>query len=81
MADEFRTLAGVPEILKLNQQTVRNWIDAGKLPALCIGRRVRVKCSDFDALVEASYASPRNPVKPAWSGWDGEVQGPVEPAS
>jgi excisionase family DNA binding protein len=27
------TVAEVASVLKLNQQTVRNWIDAGKLPA------------------------------------------------
>ena len=28
MPDEFMTVAEVAAILKLNQQTVRNWIDA-----------------------------------------------------
>ena len=32
--DEFLTVAEVAEILKLNQQTVRNWIIDGSLPAL-----------------------------------------------
>jgi excisionase family DNA binding protein len=39
--EEFLTVAEVAERLKLNQQTIRNWIDAGTLPALRIGRRVR----------------------------------------
>jgi len=39
VSDEFLTGA---EILKLNPQTIRNWIDAGKLPAVRIGCRVRV---------------------------------------
>jgi excisionase family DNA binding protein len=43
---EFLTVAEVAGILKLNQQTVRNWIDAGKLPAVHVGRRVRIKRSD-----------------------------------
>jgi Helix-turn-helix domain len=29
--DEFMTVAEVAAILKLNQQTVRNWIDAPRL--------------------------------------------------
>jgi excisionase family DNA binding protein len=45
------TIAEVAETLKLNQQTVRNWIDAGKLPAIHVGRRVRIKRSDFDRLI------------------------------
>jgi excisionase family DNA binding protein len=39
--DEFLTVAEVAELLKLNQHTVRNWIDAGYLPAVRVGRRVR----------------------------------------
>ena len=44
-ADEFLTVAEVAEMLKLNQQTVRNWLDAGKLPYVRVGRRVRIKRS------------------------------------
>jgi DNA-binding transcriptional MerR regulator len=31
--EEFMTVAEVAALLKLNQQTIRNWIDAGPLPA------------------------------------------------
>jgi hypothetical protein len=34
--DEFLTVAEVAAILKLNQQTIRNWTDQGSLPALCV---------------------------------------------
>jgi excisionase family DNA binding protein len=44
-------VAKVAAILKLNQQTVRNWIDSGFLPAVRIGRRVRIKRCDFDRVV------------------------------
>jgi excisionase family DNA binding protein len=55
-ADEsYLTVAEVAELLKLNQQTVRNWIDQGSLPALRVGRRVRIRRSDFDHLLEARY--------------------------
>lgn len=53
--DEFLTVAEIAGILKINQQTVRNWIDPGILPALHIGRRVRVRRSDFEALLERGY--------------------------
>lgn len=33
MPDELLTVAEVAEVLKINQQTVRNWNDAGRLPA------------------------------------------------
>jgi excisionase family DNA binding protein len=50
--DELLTVADIARILKLNQQTVRNWIDQGLLPALHVGGRVRVRRSDFEALLE-----------------------------
>jgi excisionase family DNA binding protein len=50
--DELLTVAEIAERLKLNQQTIRNWIGAGRLPAVRVGRRVRVRRQDFDALVE-----------------------------
>jgi excisionase family DNA binding protein len=50
--EEFLTVAEVAELLKLNQQTVRNWIDQGSLPALKVGRRVRIKRSDFERVLE-----------------------------
>ncbi len=77
-SDEFLTVADIARILKLNQQTVRNWIDQGKLPAIHIGRRVRIRRSDFDRLLEQSYtgAAPREGDA---SIWDGDVPAP-EPA-
>src|SRR6201994_1895340 len=53
--DSFLTVAEVAEMLKLNQQTVRNWIDQGSLPALRVGRRVRIKRSDFEQVLARSY--------------------------
>lgn len=35
--DEFLTVAEVASILELNQQTVRNYIDRGRLPAVRVG--------------------------------------------
>ncbi len=68
------TVADVAALLKLNQQTVRNWIDAGTMPAVRIGRRVRIKRSDFDAVVEANYSGPTT--APAAGIWEGEVPAP-----
>ncbi len=41
--ESFLTVAEA--LLKLNQQTVRNWIEQGSLPALRVGRRVRIRRS------------------------------------
>jgi excisionase family DNA binding protein len=49
--ESFLTVAEVAELLKLNQQTVRNWIDAGTLPAFRVGRRVRILRADLDQIL------------------------------
>lgn len=52
MEDTFLTVAEVAELLKLDQQTVRNWIDRGDLAAVRVGqRRVRIRQSHLDAFV------------------------------
>jgi excisionase family DNA binding protein len=50
--EEFLTVAEVAELLKLNQQTVRNWIDQGSLPAFKVGRRVRIRRSDLERVLD-----------------------------
>jgi excisionase family DNA binding protein len=83
--DSFLTVAEVAEMLKLNQQTVRNWIDAGSLPAIHVGRRVRIKRSDLDRIIESGYrgAAPAPVATPGPSAddfWGGEPVGAVEPS-
>jgi excisionase family DNA binding protein len=49
-SDELLTIDQVASLLQVNPQTVRNWIDAGKLPALRIGaRRIRVQRGELNA--------------------------------
>jgi len=48
---EMLTVAEVAELLKLNQQTVRNWLDAGRLPAVRVGRRVRIQRSALEEFI------------------------------
>jgi excisionase family DNA binding protein len=83
--ETYLTVAEVAETLKLNQQTVRNWIDQGSLPALRVGRRVRIKRSDFERILEESYsagtASPGGRAGPSADDfWGGEPVGVAEPA-
>jgi excisionase family DNA binding protein len=88
--DSFLTVAEVAGILKLNQQTVRNWIDQGSLPALRVGRRVRIRRSDFERVLAEGYTGTGGTGAPA-SGptaedfWGGEAVGvvdsPREPAA
>jgi len=81
--EDFMTVAEVAELLKLNQQTIRNWIDDGKLPAVRIGRKVRVLRSDLEQLILSSYTgdSPRQetPVDSHDGFWEGSAPA-AEPA-
>ena len=80
--DEFMTVAVVATVLKLNQQTVRNWIEAGTLPAVRIGRRVRIRRQDFDQLVDRGYragSASQDESRRAQDFWSGE--GHAEPVS
>jgi excisionase family DNA binding protein len=82
--ETYLTVAEVAETLKLNQQTVRNWIDQGSLPALRVGRRVRIKRSDFERILEESYnpggADPSRRAGPSADDfWGGEPVGVAEP--
>ncbi len=81
--ESFLTVAEVAELLKLNQQTVRNWIDAGSLPALRVGRRVRIKRSDLERLLEQGYSAggaSRKAAGPSGEDfWGGEPVGVAEP--
>ena len=65
--EEFLTVAEVAEMLKLNQQTVRNWIDQGSLPAHRVGRRVRIRRSDLDRMLDEGYTVRSSLPSPAHS--------------
>jgi excisionase family DNA binding protein len=81
--ESFLTVAEVAAMLKLNQQTVRNWIDQGSLPALRVGRRVRIRRSDLDRVLEQSYTGASGPPEDAGPSaddfWGGETVGLAEP--
>jgi excisionase family DNA binding protein len=79
--ESFLTVAEVAGMLKLNQQTVRNWIDQGSLPALRVGRRVRIKRSDFERVLEQSYTAGggQDAGPSAEDFWGGEPIGVVDP--
>jgi excisionase family DNA binding protein len=80
LEDTFLTVAEVAAMLKLNQQTIRNWIDQGSLPALKVGRRVRIRRSDLErVLEEGSTATARQPGPSAEDFWGGEPVGLAEP--
>ena len=58
MDETFLTVAEIAERLRLNQQTVRNWIDRGELAAIRVGpRRVRVRASELERFIAASSSA------------------------
>jgi excisionase family DNA binding protein len=82
--ESYMTVAEVAELLKLNQQTVRNWIDQGSLPALRVGRRVRIKRSDFERVLDEGYSAGATASEQggpsAEDFWGGTPVGLAEPA-
>ena len=86
--DSFLTVSEVAEALRLNPQTVRNWIDQGSLPALRVGRRVRIRRSDFERLLQEGYSGGTSRQGPAQQAgpsaedfWSGQAVGTVQPPS
>jgi excisionase family DNA binding protein len=87
--EEYLTVAEIAERLKLNPQTLRNWIDQGQLPAVRIGRRVRIRRSDFERLVQEGYSGRAGAKGQAqhegptgedfWSGEDITITQPPRP--
>jgi excisionase family DNA binding protein len=82
--DEFLTVKEIAERLKVNPQTLRNWIDRGELPAVRIGRRVRVRRTDLERLLTEGR-TVRPPTEPSTEGptaedfWSGEPAGLPQP--
>jgi excisionase family DNA binding protein len=60
--EELLTVREIAETLKLTEQTVRSWISAGDLPAVHIGRRVRVPRSDFQQFLRSAYKDDAEPM-------------------
>ena len=75
--EEYLSVAEVAAALKLNPQTVRNMIDRGEIPAIRIGRRVRITRSDLEQVLEhGRIGAPTTKTvrSPAQAFWEGELQ-------
>jgi excisionase family DNA binding protein len=53
---QLLTVPQVAEQFQVTAQTIRNWIDAGVLPAVRVGRAFRVRREDVDTLLERASA-------------------------
>jgi excisionase family DNA binding protein len=56
MAERLLTVPQVAEEFQVTSQTIRNWIDAGTLPAIRVGRAFRLRRADVDALLDRARA-------------------------
>jgi excisionase family DNA binding protein len=56
MAERLLTVPQVADEFQVTSQTIRNWIDAGTLPAIRVGRAFRLRRADVDALLDRSRA-------------------------
>ena len=58
--DELLTVDEVAKWLRVNPQTVRNWLDRGELRAVHAGaRRVRIRQSELDRFLSAAETTGR----------------------
>jgi excisionase family DNA binding protein len=65
--DELVTVKEVAELLKLNQQTIRNMIDRGEMGHVRVGqRRVRVRQSQLVAFLSAGESSAQRAEANPW---------------
>lgn len=79
--DEYLTVNEIAKHLKLNPQTIRNWIDQGRLPALRVGRRIRIRRTDLDRVLEQGATAPeQEPSNVMAAEARGELTDALEPA-
>lgn len=52
MKDKYLTTQEVAELLKVNNLTVRRWINKGELTAVFLGKAYRIKEVDLDKFLE-----------------------------
>jgi excisionase family DNA binding protein len=76
LQNKFLTVTEVAERIRVNQQTVRNWIDRGELPAHRVGaRRVRVTEKDL-----AEFVGVEHEPKPLSDSFSVPSMGPNSPS-
>jgi excisionase family DNA binding protein len=87
MSEEYVTVLQVARELLVTDQTIRNWIKSGALPASKIGRANLIRRSDVDALLErargqsASLATRRDIWEPDTMGLPHRRADANQPAS
>lgn len=69
MAERLLTVPQVADEFQVTSQTIRNWIDAGTLPAIRMGRAFRLRRADVDALLDRgrTEGGPRASKRELWN--------------
>ena len=79
MTDEFLTVQEVSDFLKVNPQTVYNWLDRGELGSVRVGkRRRRIRQADVDAFIAAGSQPAAQPEGQESAGDGSESAGAVD---
>jgi excisionase family DNA binding protein len=65
--DEFLTVAQVAAQFHVTPQTVRSWIDSGKLKAGRVGKAYVILRGDVFAMVERAASEPRRGERATWA--------------
>lgn len=55
--DPFLTPTQVAKIFAVKSYTVRRWINEGKLPAIMLNKRLKIRKSDVQKLAQDSFGS------------------------
>ncbi|MGA2929364.1 MAG: helix-turn-helix domain-containing protein [Solirubrobacteraceae bacterium] len=53
--EEFLSIPQVAKRLQLSRATIYRWIDEGRLPALKLGKNIRLRADDVEQLLAASW--------------------------
>jgi len=75
--DDILTVAQVAAQFSVTRQTVRSWIDSGKLKAGRVGKAYSILRGDVYAMIETAAAQRRSPDPELW----GERASELAPAS
>ena len=71
MSFSYYTCEEVAAMLKITTQTVYDWIAAGKLPAIKIGKSYRIERGGVEALINRGRVSSKKIKKPPRGGGKG----------
>jgi excisionase family DNA binding protein len=60
MTDDLLTVPEVAERLRVSPMTIYRWIDDGKLPAMQVARRYRIRAIDVEQMMGSSQIAARD---------------------